>query len=349
MSSFMPWVARALTIVFITTMSTVLVGISAASAADWPQPPLVLDRCGTSQDQVYVHQNPPNTGFTMYDTTGRGYTDGMYHSTNGVASITFVVTDYGTTGAPQYTYPTVSFGTEADSTCVEAADTVTFSDSVCNPSTNGTAVTFTYINVDDSTDRSHTTPYVDVVRWDGGQSARVIFTVGPVADGQQLTRRGGDDPSGYQGNFFLAPGTYNLTLTTEEKGEVKLPNRLFVPACGEYKVPQGDPHGGATTPPSAPATLPKGVLKQVTKTKMRVTAINKGVLRPTTFKVVVNPKVGMTTTKTLKVAKGKSLVRSYKAPARTRFVLKARVLVKDASGRLVNKWKVLKRSTLKSR
>ena len=152
--------------------------------------------------------------------------------------------------------------------------------------------------------------------------------------------------------FFLLPGTYEMWVRTTESGQRKLPNTFFIPACGDYKVPPGDPSGlGSQGGQTTSSAQPRGVLKQVTPTKMKVKAINRNVQRATTFKVVIDPKKGKTTTKKFTVRKNKSkpVVRTYKAPARTGFVLKARVLVEDANGRLVNKWKVLKRSTLKAR
>lgn len=342
-----PWVVA--TITALVSPLLVLGGASPASAdaSSWnPPPPIVRDVCGTSQDAM---MKPP-VADTMYSWSGGTLSEEAWSWTGGASSVT-VVASYNLIADPQPADVsfTLTFGVEPDSACVEAADTVSTRIVSCNQNTNGTRVEFVYTNVDDATDRTHNNPILLADRWDGGQSASFAFTQGAVLDGQTATIEGGDagENAAYT-EFFLAPGTYYMWLSTKEYGRRKLPNTFFVPACGDYRPPKGDPHGGSTTPGTSTA-LPRGKLVQVSATKMKVKAINRGVPRATAFKVIIDPLKGKTVTKTFKVGKNKVVTRAYKAPARTRFILKARVTVKDANGRLVNKWKVLKRSTLKAR
>jgi hypothetical protein len=242
-----PWVLLAPT--FILTLG----GLTPAYAADGPPlpAPLAEDACGSQKDKVYVsNDTDPTSEVGWQDSNGKYYTAGSSSSTAGAVSLTLTVTIWSASGMTQYTYPPVTFGTEPDSTCVEAADTVSTRVVECNTSTSGTRVEFVYTNTDDASNRSHTRPNLLVDRWDHGQSAFILWTEGEVADGASLSITGGDTAiGGTTGtDFFLAPGTYTLTLGTSEAGKKLQPNRLFVPACGKYKPPKGDPMGGPIPP-----------------------------------------------------------------------------------------------------
>ena len=343
------WVVA--TITALVSPLLVLGGASPASAdaSSWnPPAPVVSDPCGTSQNAFKTLY----TDDTLYSWNGTYLGSETWYPTGTAPTVTVVAKYiYAANPQPPDVTFTLTFGVEPDSACVEAADTVSTRIVSCNQNTNGTRVEFVYTNVDDATDRTHNYPILLADRWDGGQSASFAFTQGAVPDGQTATIEGGDagENAAYT-EFFLAPGTYYMWLSTKEYGRRKLPNTFFVPACGDYKPPKGDPQGGTVpTTPTTDSALPKGKLVQVSATKMKVKAINRGVPRATTFKVIIDPRKGKTVTKTFKVGKNKVVTRAYKAPARTRFVLKARVAILDANGRLVNKWKVLKRSTLKAR
>ena len=313
---------------------SVLAIIFAASAwaTDPPLPsPVSNDLCGASKDQVYLaDDSDPSSDVGWKDSAGVYYTAGQWNSTSKASSLTLTVEIWSANGLTSYTYPTIAFGVGSDSSCAQALDTVTVSGMTCM-SNGGTRATFTYVNTpDNGWPQTFVTMFAD--RWDSGQLASFNLTNEgvSVAEGKSVSVTGGDTlVIKTERDFYLAPGTYNMWVTTVETGQRKLPNTFFIPACGDYKVPPGDPSGlGGPSGPTPGSAVPKGRLTQVSTTKMKVAAINKGVSRITTFKVVIDPKKGKTTTQTLKLAKGKSLVRSYTAPARTRFVLKARVLVK---------------------
>jgi len=203
-----------------------------------------------SKDTFLTTSGEAGTDVGWKDSNGTLYTANKSYPTNGAASIVLTAMVSSMSGYAEYTYPALTFSTEADSTCVEAADTVTTRIVGCNTTNSGTRVEFVYNQTDDASNRGHTRPYLLVDRWDYGQSAFILWTEGEVADGASLSITGGDTAIGGTtgSDFFLAPGTYTLTLGTSETGKKLQPNRLFVPACGKYKPPKGDPMGGPIPP-----------------------------------------------------------------------------------------------------
>jgi hypothetical protein len=287
---------------------------SPVQAAAPPQPPAPTpsDVCGVSQDKFFAPNGAPGTDVGWKDSNGTLYSANQWSSTAGAASIVLTAMVWGDTGYAEYTYPAMTFGTESDSSCVEAPDTVTTRVVACNTSNNGTSVEFVYTNTDDATNRTHTNPYLKVVRWDYGQSAVVSWTTGQVADGNSLSVTGGDfGPMGdsQPNHFFLAPGTYNLTLTTNETGSRLLPNRLFVPACGTYKVPAGDPLGGPTP---TRTSQPRATISRCRAHVVRVTLDARLATSLTRYRLSVNPR------------RGNTVVRYYNVSATTLKLLKLR-------------------------
>lgn len=281
-----------------------LAGATSASAVAWPPAaPVVDDQCGASQDGFTL---PPDDGqdISWRDTAGNYYVSGRRNSTLGAGSVTLIAKRWDVSGpSSEHTFAPMTFGVEPDSTCAEAPDTVTTSVGACNTSqgNSGTRVTFTYTNTDDATNWAHTRPAIWVNRWDHGQSAYVVPTQGRVEDGQQASITGGDATQ-YNGNlsdFFIAPGTYTMKLSTKEYGERLLPNTFFVPACGDHIVPPGDPSGlgGAR----ASATLVKAKCATV---KIRLD--NRAVLWSSRFHVSVRGKTKRVLSRDL--ASGKSAV-----------------------------------------
>lgn len=324
-----------------------LVSPASADATTWnPPAPVISDPCGTSQNAFKTVY----TDDTLYSWNGTYLGSETWYPTGTATTVTVVAKYiYVADPAPPDVTFTLTFGVEPDSTCVEAADTVTTRIVACNAATKGTAVEFVFNNVDDATDRPRNYPILTANRWDGGQSASFAFTQGAVADGQTASIVGGDaGDNAADTEFYLSPGTYTMWLSSKEYGRRNLPNTFFVPACAGVNPPKGDPIGGIV-PPTTGSALPKGSLVQVSSSKVKVKAINKAVTRTTKFKVVIDPKKGKTVTKSFDVAAGKAMTRKYATSPRAKVVLKARVLVDDGNGRLVNRWKVLKRLTLKAR
>jgi hypothetical protein len=345
-------VLRGVILAVLTSMITLMGGLmNPTSAADPPLPaPTVSDLCGTSKDRVYpANDADPTTDVSWVDSSGVYYAAGEWNSSNKASSLTLTVNIWGASGLTTYTYPPVNFGVEPDASCVQALDTVTVSEDMSCMANGGTRATFTYMNTPDiGWPQTLVSLFAD--RWDHGQSASFNFTTEgeEVPEGGTVSLTGGDSYAiKTDKDFFLAPGTYSMWVRTAESGQRKLPNTFFVPACGDRKVPSGDPSGLGG--PSGTSKQPRGFLKQVSPTKVKVKAINKGVARKTAFKVVIDPVKGKTVIKSFKVAAGKSPApRYYKASPRAKVLLKARVLVEDANGRLVKQWKVLKRLKLKA-
>lgn len=343
-------VRRGVTLAVFTSMIALTGGlVNPASAADPPLPaPVASDLCGVSKDRAYLSNDAdPTTDVSWVDSTGVYYAAGEWNSTNQASSLTLTVKIWGASGLTTYTYAPITFGVEPDSSCVQALDSVSVSGMTCMPN-GGTRATFTYVNTPDI-GWPQTLVSMIAVRRDNAHSASFNFTAGSeqVPEGGSVSVTGGDTLAiRTDKEFFLLPGTYDMRVQTAESGQRKLPNTFFVSACGDYKVPPGDPSGqGGQT--GGATTKPKGFLKQVSPYKVKVKAINKGVARKTTFKVVINPIKGKTVVKSFKVAPGNAKVRKYPASPRAKVVLKARYLVDDGNGRLVNKWKVLKRLKLK--
>lgn len=324
--------------------------VSPASAAEPPLPaPVANDLCGVSKDQVYLaDDSDPYTQVGWQDSTGAYYNAGQGNSTKSASSLTLTVEIWGANGLTTYTYPPITFGVESDSGCALALDTVTVSDLTCMPN-GGTRATFTYVNTPDN-GWPQTSPSLVADRWDMGQYAAFnLVTPGvTVAEGASVSMTGGDTLEiKTDRQFFLAPGTYNMWVRTAESGQRKLPNTFFVPACGDNKVPPGDPSGqGRPGGSGNGAVKPRGVLSQVSPSKLKVKAINRGVARGTTFKVVIDPVKGETVTKSFKVASGTSTVRKYSVSPRAKVMLKARFLVKQANGQSSMKWYVLAQASI---
>lgn len=294
--------------VFLFVLGTAL----PAQADGAPPAPTPSDVCGVSQDQFYTPNGQSSLDDVSWsDSLGNRYSAGYWHSTNGAASVTLTAT---VNGSSQYTYPAMTFGTEPDSSCVEALDTVTTRVVSCNSSNSGTVVEFVYTNTDDPTNRAHTRPALWVERWDQGQSAYMVWTEGQVTDGASLSVTGGDAGTGDStpNHFFLAPGTYSLTLTTNETGSRVLPNRLFVPACGTYKVPAGDPMGGSTTPTPSRVSQPRATISRCRAHVVRVTLDARLATSTTRYRLSVNP------------LRGRTIVRYYNVSAATMRLIKLR-------------------------
>jgi hypothetical protein len=348
-------VRRGVTLAVFTSMIALTGGlVNPASAADPPLPaPVASDLCGVSKDRAYLSNDAdPTTDVSWVDSTGVYYAAGEWNSTDQASSLTLTVKIWGASGLTTYTYAPITFGVEPDSSCAQALDTVSVSGMTCM-SNGGTRATFTYVNTPDiGWPQTFVTMFAD--RWDSGQSASFNFTNEgeTVPEGGSVSVTGGDTLYiKTEKEFFLAPGTYRMWVQTVESGQRQLSNTFFVPACGGYKVPPGDPsgQGGQTGTGDGTATKPKGFLKQVSPYKVKVKVVNKGVGRKTKVKAVINPVKGKTVVKSFKVAAGKAKARKYPASPRAKVVLKARYLVDDGNGRLVNKWKVLKRLKLKAR
>ena len=215
-----------------------------------PPPPTSRDVCGTKYD---TFEAAWIDDVMWRDELGHYVDNPGSNSTRGRSSVTLTASETHWDGqdwvTQTSTYPPMLFSTQADASCVGAADTVGASGFSCNQATSGTSILFTYTNTDDGTDWPRTYPRLQLSRWDEGQDAQMSFTGSPapqVADGAQVSVRGGDTPMGGTANaFFIAPGTYDLVLKTDEAGTQKLPWRLYVPACGDYRPPKGDPHGQA--------------------------------------------------------------------------------------------------------
>ncbi len=263
-------------------------GVTPASATDWnPPPPTPSDVCGTKQDRFYV----PIDDQTDYHYRGQIVGQGRWHPTDGTANANVVAKTWSD---PDKTF-TMTFGVEANSTCVEAVDTVATEVVTCNTQNNGTRVTFTYTNGDDATDWWRTRPAILVNRWDSKQSAYVVPTYGRVHDGQQASITGGDTAEGGSGpaDFFLAPGTYSLKLSTNESSAHFLPNRLFVPACGDYVPPPGDPMGG----PIPGLSNAKAAIKRCRDHRVKVVLDSTQTTEATRYRVIIDPRRGSTKTR----------------------------------------------------
>lgn len=291
-----------------------------------PPPPTPHDVCGTAQDQFYAPNGQSPLDYVSWtDSLGNHYGAGYWYSTAGASSITLTATVNG--GTTQYTYPPMTFGTEADSTCTQAPDTVTTRIVGCNASNGGTVVEFTYTNTADSTGWWHTRPRLYADRWDHAQTANIVWTEGNAVDGAQLSVTGGDQMDFYANHFFLVPGTYNMTLTTNETGDKVLPNRLFVPACGTRTVPKGDPMGGPTP---IPAPRPRATISRCRAHTVRVGLDARAMTTATRYKV------------TMKRAGGRTVVRYYTVTAQTlkRLILRhqhSRTVIKIIAGTTLSK------------
>ncbi len=279
------WVLIAPTVVMLALGTA-----SPVQAESPPQPPAPTpsDVCGVSQDKFFAPNGTSGTDVGWKDANGKLYSAGQWSSTGAASSVVLTAMVWGDTGYAEYTYPAMTFGTESDSSCVEALDTVTTRIVQCNTSNNGTRVEFVYTNTDDPTNRAHTYPNLQVERWDHGQSAYVWWTAGQVPDGGQLSVTGGDTAMG--DGFFLAPGTYSMTLRTNETGSRVLPNRLFVPACGDYDVPPGDPLGG----PIPGVSRPKATIGKCRAHRVRVVLDARQATSLTRYRLVINPRYGRT-------------------------------------------------------
>ena len=287
-----------------------------AYATDWPQP-IASDACGTTKDQFYTPAPDNGEDLSWKDSNGTSYSAGTWNSTGGAASITLTVKRYTLSGVEQHTYAPLTFGIEPDANCVEAADTVTTRIVACNPSNNGTRVTFTYTNTDDATDRYHTGVQVNAEFWDdnyANRDASILLEAGNVADGQSVSVTGGDADrisqyNGYNGQFRLYPGTYRLPLYGQGIRPYYLPNTLFIPACGTSQLVPGDPHGniGGGHATVQPQPTGKIIAKQRGKRQKVVMYRAKGAGK-SVFKVVVNPKKGKTTTKRYTVTRQQKVV-----------------------------------------
>lgn len=281
-------------------------GVTPANATTWPPPaPTPFDACGTKQDRFLV----PTDDQTDYYYNDELLGQGTWKLVTGSSSVTVVAKNWE---HPDYTFPAMTFGTQANSTCTELLDTVTFTDITCNATTKGTRATIVLTNTDDSTDWYHTNPVIKLKRWDGGQSATVWPAFGQVLDGQSTTPvTGGDTPEGGGMNtFFLAPGTYSITVTTDENGDQPLTNkRLYIPSCGGVPLPPGDPRGGEIVAPPKPS-LAKATVYSCNKrtNRDRVFLDNRKATRSTRFRVVFDPAKGSTQVTTKWVAAGKSVM-----------------------------------------
>lgn len=270
----------------------------------WPPPaPTAYDPCGTRYDGIDV---PWISDVSWFDESGSQLDENSRTPTGGRAAVTItarhVYYDGETWVTDEHTFAPLSFGTEPDSSCrAGAPDTVAVADLVCNKATSGTRATFTYANPADATTWPRTDVWLTVDRWDEGQHNYLSFTdtLRPeVADGDQVVVTGGDTPMGFGENrFFLAPGTYNLRLHSDEAGTRSLP-RLFVPSCGDETPPTGDPRGAA-----APS-LPRGYI-QMSKdhAEARVVMTTNQYDATSRFKIILTRGGGTRTTKHLVVSK----------------------------------------------
>lgn len=289
--------------VLLVPMALLLAATTVPAQADpptQPPPPVAYDVCGTTKDTFYTPDDlDPSTDLGWKDSTGKLYSPDKMNSTGGASSVTMTAMIWGSGGYMEYTYPALTFGVEPDSSCIEAADTVTTQVVQCNAGNGGTRVQFTYTNTDDTSDRSHTHPVIQVERWDHGQTDYVVPTSGAVADGAYVSITGGDtwESSTVPDEFYLPPGTYSLLLTTKEVPEHLLPNRLFIPACGEQRLPPGDPKGG---PIPVPPTATIGRCRHHVVT-VRLDA--RKASRAARFTIVINPR------------RGANIVKRYKVPA----------------------------------
>lgn len=281
--------------VLIAPMAVMLVlgTASPVQASPPPQPPAPTpsDVCGVSQDKFFAPNGATGTDVGWKDGNGTLYSAGQWSPTGAASSVVLTAMVWGDTGYAEYTYPAMTFGTESDSSCVEALDTVTTRVVQCNTGTNGTLVEFVYTNTDDATNRAHTYPNLQVVRWDNNQHAYVVWTTGQVADGGQLSVTGGDTADSDPTHFFLAPGTYSLTLRTNETGSRVLPNRLFVPACGSYTPPPGDPMGG---PIPTTKSRPKATISKCRAHRVRVVLDARQATSLTRYRLIIDPRHGRT-------------------------------------------------------
>lgn len=140
--------------VALTVMTGMLVAMSPSVAqadGEWnPSPPVVQDKCGKKYD-MYMLLEERNTYHV--DSRGEYLPQGSWLPTGGVSSVTVYARNFVDPDIPF----TLTFGTEPDSSCVEAVDTVTTRIVECVPKKylDGTRVQFTYTNTDDATDRTH--------------------------------------------------------------------------------------------------------------------------------------------------------------------------------------------------
>lgn len=288
-------------------------GMNSPAHADevWnPPAPVPSDPCGIKQDRFYV----PTDGQTDYYYGGQIVGQGTWQSTGGSAAVNVVARTWS---SPDKTFA-MAFGTAPDSTCVEAADTVTTTVGACNTSNSGTDVTFVYANTDDATNWAHTRPTLKFLLIDGRQTS-LVLTEGQVADGGQVTLVGGDD---YDTGLWLPPGTYEMYLATNETPMRKLSNRLFIPGCNGYPYPQNDPMGGPF--PTAPTVVnrPTAAISacNVRTNRVRVLLDGRKATRTTKFRLAIDPK------------RGKTVVRTYYVAAKQ---YKSIVLRKQRTGTLI--------------
>lgn len=275
-------------------------GVTPAHATDWnPPAPVPSDVCGTQQDRFYV----PTDDQTDYYYNGQVVGQGTWQPTGGTSAVNVVARTWSD---PDKTFA-MSFSAESNSTCVEAADTVTTEIVACNTTNKGTRVKFTYTNTDDPTNWFHTRPEIWVDRWDGKQSAYVVPTYGQVADGASVSITGGDhyEAATAADEFYLSPGTYKLQLGTAEYARRLLSNRLFVPACGGLNPPAGDPMGGPiVTPPPPVVSRPTAVINacNVRTNRVRVLLDARKATKTVKYRLVIDPRRGSTVKRTYYVA-----------------------------------------------
>ena len=146
-------------------------------------------------------------------------------------------------------------------------------------------------------------------------------------------------------NVGLLPGDYELTFYSAP-GFVGYLGRapVSVGTCGGLTAPVDETGGGSND-----RVKPTGSLRQVSgTTKMVAQGNNSKVDRTTKFKVIINPVKGKTFTKSFTVRKNKlGKPKTYRAPVRTRFVLKALITSESPDGKITTNWKVLKRSLIR--
>lgn len=282
-----------------------------AQAAWNPPPPIPDDKCGTKWDRVWI----PRDDYSGYLIDGNVIGQETWYYTKGATTVTVVIKN---NFDPDKTF-TFSFGTEPDSTCVEAPNTVQLAATGCDPETGRTRGVVALNNtLDNTTWPLPSGAVVDLRRWDD-QSRWLVNYPSEIPDGGSASVASISDSdvgAGVNGFSHMMPGTYEVSLETEDSPRTKLPQTVFVPdLCGRLGIPPGDPSGlggpitkgggGGKGDPGAGDDggkgganfgkfLPRVKVKRVGCT-VKVVLKNRLGAAPVRFRVVLNPAHGKTT------------------------------------------------------
>ncbi len=305
------WVVATLTAFFAMVLST-LVSIPAASAnsADPPPVPTVLDRSGADQDEFVIPDNPDWMYFGS--ASSNSSLSPGFQSSGGALTYTVKTAYYNAEGV--YTDGPSYVLTFSHATVAEAHNGFTLALGSCNTRTGRTALTVYLQNPADSSGRYLPTGELEVYNIDG-------------AGGSMLTPRVLDGSTVaiefVPGSVGIFPGTNSIryfagnTLVKSDK--------IWVPACGRYEPPDGDPGQPGGPDDTASRRMPTGFLRVVNCRRSVVKAVMNN--RRTSVKAVYwltvdRPRYGGKTTKRFVVKAGVKKIVKRDLVAGTRVILK---------------------------